>query len=59
MPTGDEIKSGVSPFEGVFGTRWYGWASKGTIQKTGKNHVFKFLAKLDEKRLREKVERLP
>lgn len=59
MPVGDEIESGVSPDEGVFGTWWYGWASKGTITKTGRNHYFKWLAKLDEKRLRAKVARLP
>lgn len=54
-----KVESGVKPFEGVFGTSWYGWASKGDIYKEGGIRHLKLLAKLDARALAKQVGRLP
>jgi hypothetical protein len=52
-----DFRRGVSPFDGVFGTSWYGWASRGSTHREGGLRRFKFLARLDARRLEKKLRR--
>jgi hypothetical protein len=52
-----DFRRGVSPFDGVFGTSWYGWASRGTTHREGKLRRLKFLAKLDAWKLERQLRR--
>lgn len=53
----DTVESGVNPFEGAFGRSWYGWASRGHIYKEGGVRRFKFLARLDARRLASQLQK--
>lgn len=50
-----KVESGVNPFDGVFGTSWYGWAKRGATYREGKIRWFKCLAKIDARRLAKKL----
>jgi hypothetical protein len=55
-------RRGVSPFDGVFGTSWYGWASRDdgkppVTYREGGIRRLKFLASLDARKLERKLRR--
>lgn len=55
-----KVIKGISPFEGVAGTTWYGWAMVEGQQETpveGNTHFIKLFARLDAWKLARKLRR--
>lgn len=53
-----KVEWGVSPFEGVFGQSWYGWAHAGDKSLEGGIRRIKMLARLDAWKLARKLEQV-